>query len=91
MDRINQTVDSKFRFVLLAAKRAEQLMLGARPKIESPAGVKKVRTAMSEILEKKITWDYGPAPKIDRSEELAVAEREGATDDTGAAADPGVN
>ena len=29
-------VDSKFRLVLVAASRAEQLIRGAKPKIESP-------------------------------------------------------
>ena len=89
MDRINNTVDSKFRFVLLAAKRAEQLMSGARPKVEAPSGVKRARTAMTEILEQKITWDYGPAPQVERAEEPAVVEPE--AEEAAAAADPGVN
>ena len=68
MDRINQRVDSKFRFVLLAAQRAEQMMKGARPKIESNA-VKKARVAMTEILEEAVVWDYGPAPEPEVVEE----------------------
>ena len=40
IQNIPEGVDSKFRLVLLIARRAEQLMRGARPKIEAdrPAG-----------------------------------------------------
>ena len=34
MENIPQRIDSKFRFVLLAASRAEQLMRGAPAKVE---------------------------------------------------------
>ena len=53
-------VDSKFRFVLVAAQRAEQLMRGARPKIESKG--KPTRTAMGEVDGGHVEWNYGPAP-----------------------------
>jgi len=32
---VPQTVDSKYRFILLAAKRARQLQAGARPLIQT--------------------------------------------------------
>src|SRR5437762_1050798 len=35
MTEIPEKIDSKFRFVLLASKRAEQMVRGARPKVES--------------------------------------------------------
>jgi DNA-directed RNA polymerase omega subunit len=55
-------VDSKFRFVLVAAQRAEQLMRGARPKVE--AGKRKpTRVAMQEVNADLVDWDYGPAPQ----------------------------
>ena len=55
------TVDSKFRFVLVAAHRAEQLMRGARPKIE--AGKRKpTRIAMEEVNHSLVDWGYGPPP-----------------------------
>ena len=60
-DRADNKVDSKFRFVMVAAQRAEQLMRGARPKIE--AGKRKpTRVAMQEVNSNLIDWDYGPAP-----------------------------
>jgi DNA-directed RNA polymerase subunit omega len=33
---VPQNVDSKYRFILLAAKRARQLQSGARPLIQTP-------------------------------------------------------
>lgn len=53
-------VDSKFRLVLLIARRAEQLMRGARPKIETDHPVKPTRLAAQEFEHSRIRWDYGP-------------------------------
>ena len=80
MDRIRSKVDSKFRFVLLAAHRAEQLMRGANPRVHlrSP---KVARIAMEEILDDRVQWGYGPAPEGD-----AVGATEG-----GASASDGVH
>jgi DNA-directed RNA polymerase omega subunit len=52
-------VDSKFRLVLLIARRAEQLMRGARPKVTSERSVKPTRLAAEEFEENQIRWDYG--------------------------------
>jgi len=54
-------VDSKFRFILLAARRAEQVMRGARPKMHYKTP-KVARGAMDEILADAVAWDYGPPP-----------------------------
>ena len=59
---IPEKIDSKFRYVLLAARRAEQMVRGARPRVEI-ASRKPTRVAMREIDEDKIAWDYGPAPE----------------------------
>jgi DNA-directed RNA polymerase subunit omega len=67
-------IDSKFRLVLLAAKRAEQLMRGARPKVEGDKQ-KPTRLAMQEVHSDMVTWDYGPAPQ---PEPPAAEEQEGA-------------
>jgi DNA-directed RNA polymerase omega subunit len=53
-------VDSKFRLALLIARRAEQLMRGARPKIETEKPVKPTRLAAQEFDQSLIRWDYGP-------------------------------
>lgn len=74
MDRALEQFDSKFRFVLLASARAEQLVRGAHPKLEG-AGRKPTRMAMEEIKQGMVEWGYGlpPAP------EGAEGEGDGAT------------
>ncbi len=62
MERIPERIDSRFRFVLLAAARAEQMMRGAEPKVDlGPA--KPSRVAMEEIGRDLVEWDYGQAPE----------------------------
>ena len=62
MERIPEKIDSKFRFVLLAAERAEQMLRGAKPKIDM-GELKPTRIAMMEISNDLVEWDYGPAPE----------------------------
>ena len=62
MERIPEKIDSKFRFVLLAAERAEQMLRGAKPKIDM-GELKSTRIAMMEISNDLVEWDYGPAPE----------------------------
>ena len=52
-------VDSKFRLVLLIARRAEQLMRGARPKLDADRPMKPTRLAAEEFEDDRIRWDYG--------------------------------
>lgn len=73
MERIPDKIDSKFRFVLLAAERAEQMLRGARPKIDM-GDLKPTRIAMKEISNDLVEWDYGPAPEIE--DEIDVEEEE---------------
>jgi DNA-directed RNA polymerase subunit K/omega len=73
MDRIKELFDSKFRFVLLSAKRAEQLMEGAMPKDDTIGGPP-TRVAMTEMLEGLVDWDYGPAPEPEVAEEEEIVE-----------------
>lgn len=68
-------IDSKFRFVLLCASRAEQMMRGAKAKVESGRS-KPGRVAMHEIRQGAINWDYGPAPVPEAGEQSAVDELE---------------
>jgi len=69
---VRESMDSKFRYVLLVAQRAEQLMRGARPKLDLP-GVKPTSVAREEIDRSLVEWDYGPAPEP----ELAALPEEG--------------
>jgi hypothetical protein len=72
----SRAFDSKFRFILLAANRAEQVMRGARPKIvyNTP---KVAKGAMKEVKGGLIEWDYGPAP-LPEPEDLEQELAEGA-------------
>jgi DNA-directed RNA polymerase omega subunit len=88
MDRTIEHFDSKFRLVLLAARRAEQLVRGGRPKLELPQN-KPVRLAMEEVQRGMVTWDYGPAPETEvetanpaAGEKSAEAVAEQAGDET---------
>lgn len=67
---MNDKIDSKFRYVLVAAQRAEQLMRGARPKSDSAIG-KPTRIAMQEIDADLVQWGLGPAPEPEVAAEVA--------------------
>ena len=70
-----QNIDSKFRLILLAAERAEQLLAGARPKMQHQS-IKLARGAMEEVLEGLVEWEYGPPPepKAEESAEDTLEE-----------------
>jgi DNA-directed RNA polymerase omega subunit len=80
IQKMPEGVDSKFRLVLLIARRAEQLMRGARPKIETERPAKPVRLAADEFEESRIRWDYGPEGGI-LEEGVEAAEEEGAEEE----------
>jgi len=75
-DRPSDRIDSKFRYVLLTAARAEQLMRGARAKLEA-VPPKPTTIAMTEIDRDVIEWGYGPSP---REQEAAAASEAAAAD-----------
>ena len=47
--KIPENFDSKFRFVLVAAERAKQLLNGAPPKVETKERLKPAATAIQEV------------------------------------------
>jgi DNA-directed RNA polymerase omega subunit len=55
MEGLPEGVDSKFRYVLLVSKRAEQLIQGAQPKMKSKHA-KPTRVAMEEIEKNQVKW-----------------------------------
>jgi DNA-directed RNA polymerase omega subunit len=55
MEGLPEGVDSKFRYVLLVSKRAEQLIQGAQPKLKS-RHAKPTRVAMEEIANNQVKW-----------------------------------
>ena len=60
IQNVPEGVDSKFRLVLLLARRAEQLIRGARPKIETDRPMKPTRLAAAEFEANQIRWAAGP-------------------------------
>lgn len=55
MEGLPEGIDSKFRYVLLVSKRAEQLIQGAQPRIKSRHS-KPTRVAMEEIDKNQVKW-----------------------------------
>ena len=55
MEGLPEGIDSKFRYVLLVSKRAEQLIQGAQAKIKS-RHAKPTRVAMEEIERNQVKW-----------------------------------
>ncbi len=51
-----QNIDSKFRYILVAAKRARQLQSGAKPLIQSSAK-KLTRVAQQEVEEGLVPFE----------------------------------
>ena len=49
-------VDSKFRFITVAAQRAKQVQNGAKPRVESKTR-KPTRIAIEEVLANAISWE----------------------------------
>ena len=55
-------VDSKFRFITVAAQRAKQLQNGAKPRVEVRSR-KATRIAMQEVLAEAISWEVKEDPR----------------------------
>ena len=51
-----KNVDSKFRFITVAAQRAKQLQNGAKPRVEARSR-KPTRIAMQEVLAEAVSWE----------------------------------
>ena len=63
-------VDSKYRLIILAAKRSKQLQRGARPRIEiDPLKHKPTRIALEEIIQGRVNFRI----KLDETEVPAEA------------------
>jgi DNA-directed RNA polymerase subunit omega len=61
VDQAPQEIDSKYRLIILAAKRSKQLQRGARPRIDiDPAKHKPTRIALEEVVQGKIRFHVKP-------------------------------
>ena len=74
-------IDSKFRFVILASKRAKQLLKGAKPRVKSKSR-NPIRLAQLEIREGAVDYEILQPKKDDlvESEEQVLAVDDGAND-----------
>lgn len=61
-------VDSKFRFITVAAQRAKQIQNGAKPRVETRSR-KATRVAMEETLAGAVSWELreegAPAAEVE--------------------------
>ena len=63
-------IDSKYRLIILAAKRSKQLQRGARPRIEiDPTKHKFTRIALEEVIQGRVqfhtTFDADGEPTVE--------------------------
>jgi DNA-directed RNA polymerase subunit omega len=57
-------IDSKYRLIILAAKRSKQLQRGARPRIEiDPTKHKPTRIALEEVIQGTVHFHTKSDPK----------------------------
>lgn len=61
-------IDSKYRLIILAAKRSKQLQRGARPRIDIDSTKHKfTRIALEEVIQGKIQFHTKPDPNAEAS------------------------
>jgi DNA-directed RNA polymerase subunit omega len=64
----SQEIDSKYRLIILAAKRSKQLQRGARPRIDIDAQKHKpTRIALEEVIRGRVHFDIKPSDKENSS------------------------
>jgi DNA-directed RNA polymerase omega subunit len=66
-------VDSKFRFITVAAQRAKQLQGGAKPRVETRSR-KPTRIAVEETLANTVSWEVREEPEPGTGAEAAAEE-----------------
>ncbi|GEM_PF-1417917 len=77
-------LESKFRFIILASKRAKQLLQGSKPKIKSKSK-NLIRVAQEEVLRGVIDFEIVPVTSEDTppvEDEIFIGEELGALDMT---------
>jgi len=63
---LNQAPDSMFAFVVVAGKRARQLMSGASPLVANPRSHKPTRVAMEELTAGQLEYKTPDLDAADR-------------------------
>jgi DNA-directed RNA polymerase omega subunit len=61
--------ESQFAYVVLAARRARQIMAGAPPLMENPKTQKPTRIACEELEHRLIEYEFMEPPSIDEDKD----------------------
>jgi DNA-directed RNA polymerase omega subunit len=72
MYELPPTIESKFRLVHIAARRAEQLMQGARKRVET-THTKPARVALDEVHADLVRWQIAGTEPTEAEAEAAAA------------------
>lgn len=67
-------IDSKFRFILLAAKRARQIQAGSKPLVHTTSR-KPTRIAQEELRAGVVGFEYQPLPSIESESKGPVSSK----------------
>jgi DNA-directed RNA polymerase subunit omega len=70
---LNEAPDSQFAFVVVAGKRARQLMSGAAPLVANPRSHKPTRVAMEELSAGQLEYR---TPEVDGAEKDGKRRKE---------------
>jgi DNA-directed RNA polymerase subunit omega len=65
-----KSVDSKFRFITVAAQRAKQLQAGAKPRVDTRSR-KPTRIAVEETIAETISWEVREELETGSADEAA--------------------
>ena len=71
-DDLNEKVDSKFRLVIIAAKRSRQLNQGVRPLAQRDT-VKPTYIALDELVAGRLEYEVKPFEEVTQAEAFAEA------------------
>ena len=69
---LTRDVDSKFRFITVAAQRAIHLQSGAKPRVDSRSR-KSTRVAIEEALAGAVSWEISEEPVRVNTEDVPEA------------------
>lgn len=63
MAALTEAPDSKFAYVVVVARRARQLMIGARPLVDNPRSRKNTRIAEEELVQGLLEYELPEVPE----------------------------
>jgi DNA-directed RNA polymerase omega subunit len=61
--------ESQFAYVVLAARRARQIMAGAPPLVDNPRTLKATRLACEEVNNGLIEYEFEPGKSVDEDKD----------------------